>query len=255
MRKILNSFSLWCLVTISNSTLATETASEPVKQGESAADEDLTPADIDTLDAESNSQIMAPGEPGKSTTKVNQDLLGEVSLSQLPDPKTWQFAGGFSSVWSLRQDYGARSFKRFEPELIGFYYTKLPSPKLWLRHAARLGFSADQPQMPQSVRVEETDYKISIDEALVFDSIVTPTLAFGAGYNWRQIRAKREAPVATVDGKLNETQGFVWYYLQAGIGVPALQGQYMLEPLLRWQHLPVDRRTSWAFGFELTIAI
>jgi hypothetical protein len=196
-------------------------------------------------------ETVDPAEPKK---EENRELLGDVSLTSPPQPTIWQFAGGLSAVWSIRKDYGARSFKRFEPEAVGFYYTQLPSPKLWLRHAARLGVSTDQPQMPQAVRLEETDYKLSVDEAILFSGVVTPSLGLGAGYVWRQISAKRENPVTMIDGRLNQKLGFMWYYLQAGFGISALEGQYMLEPMVRWQHLRSDRRTTLSFGFELTRA-
>ena len=186
--------------------------------------------------------------------KRNRELLADVSLAQTSNSKNWRFAGGLSAVWSVREDYGARSFKRFEPEVVGLYYSKLPAAKLWLRHAARFGFSADQPQMPQAVRIEETDYKLSVDEAILFSGVVTPSIGAGAGYIWRQIKAKRENPVTSLDGRLNEKMAFMWYYLQAGLGISALDGEYLLEPLIRWQLLRADRRTTLAFGFEITRA-
>jgi hypothetical protein len=200
-------------------------------------------------------QAATAADPAENKKEPGRELLGEVSLTSPVQSKNWRFAGGLSAVWSMREDYGARSFKRFEPEVVGFYYSQLPSPKLWLRHAARLGYSADQPQMPQAVRIEETDYKIAVDEAILFSGVVTPSFAFGAGYIWRQIAAKRENPVTAVDGRLNQKLGFMWYYLQAGLGIPALDGEYLLEPMVRWQHLQADRRTTLSFGFELTRAI
>lgn len=185
----------------------------------------------------------------------NRELLADVSLARTPESKNWSFAAGLVSSWSVREDYGARSFKRFEPELVGFYYTKMPVSKFWLRHAARLGFSQDQPQMPQAVRIEESDYKLSLDESIVFNGVLTPSFGVGAGYNWRQIKGKRENPVVSIDDRLSQKMSFVWYYLQAGVGIPALEGQYLLEPIVRWQHLKVDERTKLAYGFEVTRAL
>lgn len=198
--------------------------------------------------------IDAPKDPSIPAQETNRELLGEVSLAETPETKIWQYAGGLGAVWSVRRDYGARSFKRFEPELIGFLYTQLPVPRLWLRHGARMSYSTSQPQMPQSVRIEENDFKISIDEALLINSIITASLSLGAGYDWREIIPKKETPVLASDDRLKTKDSFAWYYAQVGVGIPALQGQYLLEPLMRWQHLPLDRRTTWAFGFELTRA-
>jgi len=195
-----------------------------------------------------------PKDPAVPAPEPNRELLGEVALSQPIENKTWQFAVGLGSIWSVRHDYGARSFQRSEPEIIGFYYTMLPSAKLWLRHGARLGYSNDQPQMPQSVRMEESDIKLAVDESLVWSGVLAPAVSLGIGYDWREIKSKKLAPVLSRDDRLDTKQGFVWYYAQAGLGIPALAGEYMLEPVLRWQHLPIDRRTTWAFGFEMTKA-
>jgi hypothetical protein len=195
-----------------------------------------------------------PNNPPGNKRAVAPTLLDEVTLRPANGDSKWQYAVGLNLAWSIREDYGARTFRRFEPEVVGFMYTELPVDKLWLRHGARVGYSKDQPQMPKALRMEETDWKVSIEEGVVYSWYVVPSLTFGLGYDWRRVTVKATPPIKSVDSRLNTKETFMWYYTQVGLGLPAMKGEYMLEPILRWQHLSIDRRTNWAFGFELTKA-
>ena len=170
------------------------------------------------------------------------------------EQKIWSYAAGLNCSWSRRLDYGNIYFYRFEPEISGFMYSPLPIERLWLRHGVRLGYSNDQPQMPQAVRLQETDWKASIEEGIIYNSIVAMSLTAGLGYDWRKITAKTTSPITVQDSRLNSSELFLWSYLQAGFGVSALAGKYMFEPIVRWQHLTSDSRTNWAYGLEMTAA-
>ncbi len=196
-----------------------------------------------------------PNNPPGNKRAVDPSLLDDVALRPASgSANKWNYAAGLNLAWSIRNDYGARSFRRFEPEAVGFMYTELPVDKLWLRHGARVGYSKDQPQMPKALRMIETDWKASIEEAVVYNWYVVPSLTFGLGYDWRRVSVKATPPIKSVDSRLNTKETFMWNYIQAGVGIPAMKGEYLLEPVLRWQHLSIDRRTNWAFGFEMTKA-
>lgn len=169
------------------------------------------------------------------------------------DPK-WKYAVGANLAWSIRKDYGARSHRRFEPEILGYMYYALPKDRLWLRHGARFSYSNDQAQMPKALKIEESDYKVSIEEGIVYDWYFAPSFTLGIGYDWRSIRVKTKSPVVAADNRLNTKESFMWGYGQLGVGVAALRGEYLLEPMLRWQKLAADQRTSWAFGIEFSKA-
>lgn len=207
-----------------------------------------------TMFAQKDKRLVKPLDPAQPAPEPQRELIDQVTIIKTSSANDWRYAGGLASMWSIRQDYGSRTFKRFEPELVGFYYSQLAGSRLWLRTGARLGYSSDQPQMPQSARLEETDYKVSVDEALLINGLIVPSLSFGAGYDWRLVKPVKAEPVLTSDKRLRNTDQFAWYYAQLGLGIPAMAGEYLLEPTLRWQHLPIDRRTRWAFGFELTRA-
>jgi hypothetical protein len=196
----------------------------------------------------------AATDPTIPQTHPNLELLDQVTLITPGASTTWRYAAGLNAAWSIRKDYGARTFRRFEPEAIGYVYTALPRERLWLRHGARLGYSNDQPQMPKSVRMEEQDWKLSVEEGVIYNSYLVPSLAFGVGYDFRSIQVKTSSPLQSSDDRLDTRESFFWYYLQTGLGLPALKGEYLLEPVLRWQHLRNDQRTNWAFGLEITKA-
>ncbi len=184
----------------------------------------------------------------------DQSLLDEVQLKPQNGAGNWRYAAGLNMAWSVRRDYGARSFRRFEPEMVGYMYTALPWARSWLRHGARISYSNDQAQMPKYVRLEETDWKASIEEGLIWNWYVSPSMTFGYGYDWRRIEARNGGAVKSADSRLNSRQTFTWQYLQFGVGLPALYGEYEFQPNFRFQKLSMDDRTTWGFGFEVTKA-
>jgi hypothetical protein len=204
---------------------------------------------IDKADLRPSSDDTA-GEP------TTQPSLASPSESG-PEPATaprFSWAIGANPLWSYRADYGAHSFRRFEPEAVGYLFQELPWNRLWLRHGARFGYSNDQPQMPKAMRVEESDYKLAVEEGLLWNWYIVPSLTAGIGYDWRTIRIKTKDPVITADNRLNTKDGFWWSYVQAGAGIPLMAGTYMIEPMIRRQHLTHDSRTTWALGLEMTAA-
>ena len=196
-------------------------------------------------------------EPAAQTvdeTVLDQSLLDEVQLAPATGAGSWRYAAGINLAWTVRRDYGARSFRRFEPEVVGYLYTPIPIRHGWLRHGARLSYSNDQPQMPKYVRMEESDWKLSIEEGLIWNWYVSPSMTFGYGYNWRKVSVRNGGPVKSADTRLNSRQTFTWQYLQLGVGLPALYGEYEFQPSVRFQKLSWDDRTTWGFGFEFTKA-
>jgi hypothetical protein len=204
--------------------------------------------------AEETMEAPAVAPAANTGAQDESSLWGGAPTKKEVVNHVWSYAAGFNLIWSRRVDYGVRVFSRFEPEAAGFMYTELPVGNLWLRHGARLGYSHDQPQMPQSLRLEETDWKASIEEGLVYNWLLCPSLTAGVGYDWRTIKLKTSSPITTSDSRLNTTESFLWTYLQAGLGIPTMGGRFMIEPVARYQHLVSDSRTKWAFGLEINTA-
>ncbi len=201
---------------------------------------------------------------GKTTTVNDGDDASNTESSKTLDSsqhdvtplnqQKYTWAVGASTIWSYRADYGARSFRRFEPEVIAYLYKDLPWERSWLRHGARIGYSDNQPQMPKALRLEESDWKAAIEESILWNWYVVPSLTAGVGYDWRTIRVKTTYPVSSTDSRLNTKDSFYWAYVQAGAGIPILSGAYMIEPVVRRQYLAHDNRTKWALGIEMTAA-
>jgi hypothetical protein len=186
--------------------------------------------------------------------QVDKSLIDQAQLRSPTRHFSW--AAGVAPLWVFRSDYGAHSFRRFEPEFVGFIYQKWPGSNLpsrfWLRHGLRLGYSNDQPQMPKAMRLEESDAKLAVEEGLLWNSFIVPSLTAGIGYDWRTIRIKTRDPVMGSDRRLNTKDSFLWSYIQAGVGIPIMNGTYLIEPVLRRHHLTHDKRSQWAIGLELT---
>jgi hypothetical protein len=197
-------------------------------------------------------------QPQQGDRIIDRTLIDKKSAVEESTPTTsaaeWTWAVGTNLSWSFRKDYGSRNFRRFEPEVVGFLYTSTPIENVWLRHGARLSYSNAQPQMPKAVRIEEYDWKASIEEGIVWSSIVAPSLTAGIGRDWRTIKVKAKPPITSVDSRLNTKDEFMWMYLQAGLGIPVAHGKYLIEPVVRYQHLAHDDRTNLAAGIEMTVA-
>ncbi len=218
---------------------------EPNPRPEKMIDKTLIDkADLRQTDGEDGEGADTPST--QPTTKPSESSLSSSTAFK------YSWAAGLNPLWSYRADYGAHSFRRFEPEIVGYYYQELPWNRLWLRHGTRVGYSDDQPQMPKALRIEESDWKLAVEEGLLWNGYIVPSLTAGIGYDWRTIRVKTKDPVVSADHRLNAKDGFWWSYIQAGAGIPIMNGAYMIEPLIRRQHLTHDRRTRWAIGIEMT---
>lgn len=193
-------------------------------------------------------------ESEEKTVEETTPITSNDALSALGEP-SHRFAVGFNLAWTTRQDYGARTFRRLTPELIGFTYGAMPWHEYWWRAGVRLGYSSDQPEMPQALRIEETDTTTLAEAAITRDWYIVPSLAFGAGYDFRTIKLKTSAPLDTADDRINRKERLWMWYVQAGAGLPLLSGLILIEPTARYHTIQYDKRSNWMFGIEATIGI
>lgn len=206
---------------------------------------------------------VTPVEPTKAEDSVNAANADDVKKEE-PTPSdpaaivgdpSHRFAVGFNLAWTTRQDYGARTFRRLTPEIIGFTYGALPWEEMWWRLGARVGYTSDQPEMPQAVRFEETDTTTLLEAAITRDWYVVPTLAFGGGYDFRRTKVKVSAPIDTADDRLGRKETLWMWYMQGGIGLPLLKARILLEPTVRYHTIQYDARSHWLFGVDMTVGI
>lgn len=202
------------------------------------------------------SEPQTPEETSRATKQLIDQAKRPPKMDQTISPlgtTTYSWAAGVNLAWLTRRDYGARTYRRFSPELVGYYYGELPYEQWFWRAGARLGYTSGQPEMPQAVRLEETDTTILAEGALTFDWVVVPSFALGYGYDFRTIRVKTKAPLDSVDSRLNHKETLTVWYVQTGLGVPLLQGRYMIEPILRYHTIQYDDRSHWTIGVEATV--
>lgn len=164
-----------------------------------------------------------------------------------------RWAIGTNLAWVNRRDYGARDFRRFSPELVGYTYGELPWIDTFWRAGTRLGYSNSQPEMPQAVRIEETDTIWTVEGGILRNWYVVPSLSWGVGYDFRTTRVKTQAPLDVVDDRLNRKERLLMWYVQGGLGFPLYHGTFMIEPIARYHTIEYDDRSHWLFGFEMTV--
>ena len=169
------------------------------------------------------------------------------------DGPSQRFAVGLNTSWSSQRSYGARTFRRFDPEMVAFLYGGLPLDRFWWRGGLRLGYATEQPEMPQSVRIEETDTKMLADFGVTFDWYIVPSLSFGAGYDNRTTRLKTQCPIDVDDSRINRKDRLLYRYAQLGAGLPILSGAVMFELVARYFDIAGDDRSHYSYGVETTV--
>lgn len=168
---------------------------------------------------------------------------------------TSTLAVGLGLGWVNRDEYGASSFTRLQPEFVAHGYLDLFDTGLFLRPGLRLGYAWEQPEMPGSVAVEERDLTLSGELGVLFDWIIVPTVTAGGGFDRRNVVLKTSAPVAVVDDRISRTETLPYFYVQASVGIPIWQGRFVLEPYVRYLTIEGDRRINTAYGVEFTVEV
>jgi hypothetical protein len=202
-----------------------------------------------------NDSVLIAQEKQMQDGEVN--LLQEESLSDSTDSEEFvglkqRWAIGLNFAWQTRRDYGARDYRRFSPEILGYLYGETPFNELFWRLGSRIGYSSDQPEMPQAVRLEETDTTWLFEAGIVKDWYLVPSFSIGYGYDFRTTKVKTTSPVDMSDDRLNRKQRLGISYFQTGLGIPTLDGLFLIEPILRYHSIDLDMRSHWTFGVEWT---
>ena len=180
---------------------------------------------------------------------ASSPLFGQQE-DQSDDCESQTWAGGLNLAWLNRKDFGAREFRRFSPEIVGYRYGATPWLYTCWRAGLRLGYASAQPEMPQAVQVVETDTTFSAEGSIIREWYLVPSLTWGIGYDFRTIKVKTANPIESADSRLNKKQRLMMWYTQAGLGLPIYNGQFLIEPIIRYQKIEYDDRSTYLFGFE-----
>ena len=158
--------------------------------------------------------------------------------------------GGGLSFYN-RQDYGEATFTQFAPEFVTYGYLNIIS-NFWFRPGIRFNYSWQQPDMPQALRIEETDFRYMLETGIVFDWIVVPSFSYAIGQIYRTSKFKVGGPISLSKDDISGTEYIPLSQFQLGLGFPILKGFILFEPYVRYTIVQNDKRFGWGYGFEVT---
>ena len=166
-----------------------------------------------------------------------------------------QLTYGASIGWQLRRDFGGGTRPAFAPELWAGVYLPSSRARLFWRPALRLGFvGIDQAEMPGAVSIEERDAVASAEVAVLYDGVVVPTAALGAGPVVRFVSFDTDEPIRSEDDPISGTEVLARLYLQVGVGLPIAGGALVVEPSARVQQVFGDDRIRLRLAVDASVS-
>ncbi|HWO09550.1 MAG TPA: hypothetical protein VNN80_08725 [Polyangiaceae bacterium] len=184
--------------------------------------------------------------------RAQQDAAAPSDAPQAATEDGVSFAAGVSFALLKVRELSDESRWAFIPSLMGLAYVPL-APRWYLRPGLRLGYAGlDQAQFSRGARLEEHDLSASAELAIQYDDWLVPSLGLGLGLDRREIDFVGRGIVqdsSAIDR--SEWLGFV--YAQAGLGVPLLDGLFVIEPYARLQRTFSDDRSLLQVGLDLSV--
>ncbi len=165
------------------------------------------------------------------------------------------FALGASLGWLRRADYGVGESERFFIEPLIHSYFATPLRQFFLRPSAFLSYVWAQPEMPASLRVEETDLYLGLGLGFVYDWVLVPSFTVGTQFIHRNISLQASDPVTIETDLVSTSERHIALYVQGGIGVSLFSGDLVLEPFYRQRFFLDDQREGGAYGLESSYAL
>lgn len=181
--------------------------------------------------------------------------LGWLASSSAALADDTHIAAGASLSLQQREDYASGSRTAAVPEVVVVGYVDTRASRVYVRPGLRVGFAGlDQAEMPQAIQMREYDLDAVAELGVLYDGVVIPSLAVGAGGVARWITREVDSPVS---GGAGETRFELLPAVQAqvGLGVPLARGGLVLEPFVRYDHVFGDDRVGWGVGVDATIVI
>jgi hypothetical protein len=174
-----------------------------------------------------------------------------MKTSSFAEDKNFHLAVGGGLSFYNRQDYGEATFTQLAPEFVTYGYLPIFS-KFWFRPGIRINYSWQQPDMPQALRIEETDFRYMLETGIVFDWIVVPSFSYAFGQIYRTTKFKVVIPITESRDDISGTELIPMSQFQLGLGFPILKGFIFFEPYVRYTIVQNDKRFGWGYGFEVT---
>jgi hypothetical protein len=183
------------------------------------------------------------------------DSAGSSIAASASRASSFQLAVGGSFGFQNRNEYGTSSFTRVHPELVTYGYFGGFLGPVWLRPGLRIAYLAEQPEMPQSARVEERDWTFAGELGAVFDWYVLPSLTMGGGVIRRRIELVTKGAVSGGRDDISRTEVLSFLYGQLGVGIPLWKGFVVVEPFYRYSGVKGDARITSTYGLEFTFQV
>ncbi|WP_397600598.1 hypothetical protein [Silvanigrella sp.] len=177
-----------------------------------------------------------------------------MAKSCFADKKNFHLAVGGGASFYVRQEYGESTFTQIAPEIVTYGYLPLYK-SIWFRPGFRMNYSWQQPDMPKALRIEETDFRYSLETGILYDWIVIPSLSYSFGYIYRQTKFTTQYPITYALDDISGTENIPFSQFQLGLGFPILKGLIVFEPFIRYIIVQNDKRYKWGYGCEATFLI
>jgi hypothetical protein len=164
------------------------------------------------------------------------------------------FALGLSLGFLRQQGLGSELETGFIPSLLGLAYVPV-APRLFLRPGVRFGYvGLTQPPSSYGARLDEHGLQGSAELGLSYDAWLVPTLALGAGLEYRYLDFVGRGIVADSNA-IDRKEWLGQFYAQAGLGLPIFRGALVVEPYARLQYTASDDRSLLQLGVDLTFEL
>jgi hypothetical protein len=162
---------------------------------------------------------------------------------------------GASLGWQMRRDFGGSTRPAFAPELWAGIYVPSTFDRLYWRPAIRAGYvGLEQAEMPGAISIEERDAVAAAELGLVYDGVVIPAVAIGAGPVVRFLTLDTDEPIRSGADPISGTEVLGRMYVQVGLGLPMFGGHLVVEPSARIQHVFGDDRIRLRLAADLSLS-
>lgn len=161
--------------------------------------------------------------------------------------------GGGVSVY-YTQPYAEQTITQPAPEAVIYAYLPL-GKHLYLRPGARINYSWDQNESPESLNIKETDLRYYGELGLVFNWIVLPSFSIGLGVDRRTTTFATKPPIYVFQDNISTAENLFTTYIQTSVGFPIIRGWLMIEPYLRYTIVQNETPQGLGYGIEATVEL
>ncbi len=136
-------------------------------------------------------------------------------------------------------------------------YVRLPAERLFIRPALRFAYEpkADL-ESAKSAAIKEETLKSHAEVGLLYDGLVVPVVALHGAYLRRKLTLTSSSPLDTGAGNdLTRAEYFWQGGITFGLGLPALNGDLIIEPFYRLVRIVDDKRHRSQWGIDLSYAL